>query len=117
MNIRSLLVATILAFAMSPAAGAQATPARGPLRALASNPHWFTDGTGRAVLLAGSHTWQNLQDNGLLIKGATSDPPPVFDYPGYLSTLARHHHNFFRLWRWETTQWTDKATGQERKLA
>ena len=27
-----------------------------PLRALASNPNYFTDGTGRPVYLTGSHT-------------------------------------------------------------
>lgn len=84
--------------------------ARGPLRVLASNPRWFADPSGKAVLLAGSHVWQNLQDNGLLIRGATSDPPPEFDYTGYLDRLERYGHNFFRLWRWETTKWTDGFT-------
>jgi len=50
------------------------TPAKGPLRVLDSNPRWFTDGSGRAIALAGSHVWQSLQDNGLLIRGATSNP-------------------------------------------
>lgn len=99
-----------------PLAGlAQTRPASGPLRVLASNPRWFTDGSGKAIYLAGSHTWQSLQDNGLLIRGAVSDPPPVFDYDGYLSFLERHNHNFFRLWRWETTRWTDRYTGGEVK--
>lgn len=89
--------------------------AAGPLRVLPSNPRWFADGSGKAVVLVGSHVWQNLQDNGLIIRGATSNPPPVFDYNGYLDTLARHGHNFFRMWRWETTQWTDKYTGNEVK--
>mgnify|MGYP000848491357 CR=1 FL=1 len=86
------------------------TPAKGPLRVLDSNPRWFTDGSGRAIALAGSHVWQSLQDNGLLIRGATSNPPPVFDYDGYLAFLKKHNHNFFRLWRWETTKWTDSYT-------
>src|SRR5918998_6279356 len=81
--------------------GQRRQPAAGPLRVLESNPRWFTDGSGRAVYLAGSHIWQSLQDNGLLIPGAVSDPPPVFDYKGYLDFLERHNHNFFRLWRWE----------------
>lgn len=85
----------------------------GPLRVLESNPRWFTDGSGKAVYLAGSHVWQNLQDNGLIIRGSagTSNPPPVFDYEGYLDKLAAWNHNFFRLWRWETTKWTDTFTG------
>jgi hypothetical protein len=93
----------------------QRQPAKGPLRVLESNPRWFTDGTGRAVYLAGTHVWQSLQDNGLLIRGAVSDPPPKFDYDAYLSFLERHNHNFFRLWRWETTKWTDNYTGKEVK--
>ncbi len=63
-------------------------------------------------MLTGSHVWQNLQDNGLIIRGGTSNPPPVFDYNAYLDTLSHHNHNFIRLWRWETTQWTDKFTGE-----
>ena len=79
-------------------------PAPGPLRQLSSNPRWFTDGSGRAVLLAGSHTWWVLQDNNLLmVEGG--DPPPVFDYEGFLDLLVRHDHNFFRLWRWELPRW------------
>lgn len=91
--------------------------AKGPLRVLQSNPRWFTDDSGKAVYLAGSHVWQNLQDNGLIIKGAVSNPPPVFDYDGYLNFLSKHNHNFFRLWRWETTKWTDRYTGNEVKYA
>ena len=29
------------------------------------------------------------------------DPPPAFDYPGWLDFLASHGHNFIRLWTWE----------------
>jgi hypothetical protein len=86
-------------------------PAAGPLRVLPSNPRWFTDGSGKAVYLAGSHIWQSLQDSGLLIRGAVQNPPPVFDYDGYLDFLARHNHNFFRLWRWEVPKWTDEYGG------
>src|SRR5512143_2795776 len=72
-----------------------ARPAAGPLRVLPANPRYFTDGSGQAVYLTGSHTWANLQDVGL------TDPPPAFDFPAYLDFLERHHHNFIRLWRWE----------------
>lgn len=40
------------------------TPAKGPLRILSSNPRYFTDGSGKAIYLAGSHNWHNFQDNG-----------------------------------------------------
>lgn len=99
-----LLLAAALAWGQRP-------PARGPLRVLDANPRWFTDGSGLAVVLTGSHVWQNLQDNGLIIRGATSNPPPVFDYPDYLKRLEGYNHNFFRLWRWEVTKWTDKFGG------
>jgi hypothetical protein len=89
--------------------------ATGPLRVLESNPRWFTDGSGKAVFLAGTHTWASLQDNGLIMRDATSDPPPAFDYEKYLQLLNRHNHNFFRLWRWEVTKWTDRYTGGQVK--
>ncbi len=49
-------------------------PASGPLRLNPANPRYFTDGTGKAVYLTGSHTWTNFKDMG------HSDPPPAFDY-------------------------------------
>ena len=84
----------------------------GPLRVVPANTRWFQDSSGKAVVLTGSHVWQSLQDNGLIIRGGTSNPPPVFDFNAYLDLLSRHNHNFIRLWRWETTQWTDKFTGE-----
>jgi hypothetical protein len=83
-----------------------AGPAQGPLRVLESNPRFFTDGTGKAVFLAGSHIWHNFQDNGHRLP-QRQDPPPAFDYKAYLDFLESRHHNFFRLWRWEAPQWTD----------
>ena len=47
-----------------------ATPAAGPLRVSTANPRYFTDGSGKAVYLTGSHTWASLQDMGL------TDPAP-----------------------------------------
>lgn len=44
---------------------AYAATASGPLRIHPTNPRYFTDGSGKAVLLTGSHTWANLQDIGL----------------------------------------------------
>jgi hypothetical protein len=89
------------------AAGAwgQQGPARGPLRILQSNPRYFTDGLGKAIYLAGSHNWGNFQDSGHRL--GIGDPPPVSDYKRFLDFLQGHHHNFFRLWRWETPKWTD----------
>ncbi len=72
--------------------------ALGPLRVHPSNPRYFTDGTGRAIYLTGSHTWNNFQDMGL------TDPPPPFDFNAYLDFLEAHNHNFIRLWTWELTR-------------
>jgi len=93
-----------LLLASATAGFGQRPPIRGPLRVTATNPHWFVDGSGRAVLLAGSHTWGSLKDNGIIVPGATSSPPRAFDYYAYLGLLAKYGHNFFRLWRWETTR-------------
>jgi len=85
---------------------AQSKPARGPLKVLNANPRYFTDGSGRAIYLAGSHNWSNFQDNGhRMLEGR--DTPPTFAYKAYLDFLQAHHHNFFRLWRWEAPKWTD----------
>jgi hypothetical protein len=69
-----------------------AQQATGPLRVHPTNPRYFVDSTGKAVLLGGSHTWINLVDSG------TVSPPPAFDYNAYLDFLSSNHHNFFRLW-------------------
>jgi hypothetical protein len=70
--------------------------AKGPLRVLSTNPRYFTDGSGKAMYLTAAHTWDNLPDIGL------TDPPPAFDFNGYLRFLAEHSYNYIRLWRWET---------------
>ena len=67
----------------------------GPLRVHRDNPRYFADADGRAVLLTGFHTWNNLQELG------PSDPPKPFDYEGYLDLLQKHGVNYIRLWRWE----------------
>ncbi|MGJ5814652.1 DUF6298 domain-containing protein [Paludibaculum fermentans] len=115
MRRTSLWLASIVL--LSAGTGLAQQQVKGPLRVLKSNPRWFEDGTGKAVLLTGSHTWQNLQDNGLLIRGAVEDPPTRFDYDDYLARLKKYNHNFFRLWRWETTKWTDGYTGNEVKYS
>src|SRR5262245_46450963 len=78
-------------------------PARGPLSVLPANPRYFTDGSGRAVFLTGSHTWDNRQDFG----------SRAFDWDDYLARLGRYHHNFVRFWMWEqpkgVTTWPDPA--------
>ncbi len=81
-------------------------PAAGPLRPHPDNPRWFTDGSGKAIYLAGSHIWHSFQDHGHR-RESGEDPPPVFDYDRFLSVLEANGHNFTRLWRWELPRWTD----------
>ncbi len=81
-------------------------PASGPLRVCPRNPRYFCDAGGRAVLLVGSHTWNNLVDMG------RSDPPEAFDFDAYLDFLGRYGHNFIRLWAWDSTTWDTRANGR-----
>jgi len=79
--------------------GSQSVPTAGPLHVHPDNPRYFTDGTGRAVYLTGSHVWSNLPDMG------PGDPPPRFDFTAYLDFLTRLNHNFIRMWTWESVRW------------
>jgi hypothetical protein len=77
--------------------------ALGPLVVSEANPRYFTvagDMNGRAVYLAGSHIWHNLQD-GIGPGEACGDSPEAMDFGEYLDFLAERGHNFIRLWRWE----------------
>jgi hypothetical protein len=78
--------------------------APGPLVVSRANPRYFTvasgDGAGRAVYLAGSHIWHNLQD-GIGPGQECSDTPEAMDFGEYLDFLGERGHNFIRLWRWE----------------
>jgi len=66
--------------------------ATGPLRALASNPRYFTDGSGKAILLSGSHTWNDFMDMGN--SGATV----ATDFNAYVNFLKAHGQNATILW-------------------
>lgn len=83
--------------------------AAGPLRVHPTNPRYFTDGSGKAIYLTGSHTWANLVDIG------PSDPPPRFDFDACLGWMHRLNHNFIRMWTWEPVTWNTKAN-RENKL-
>jgi hypothetical protein len=89
----------------------KAKSTKGPLRVHSTNPRYFTDGTKlpdgsvKAVYLTGAHTWNNLVDMG------RSDPTEKFDFEAYLDFLEKHHHNFIRLWAWDSTVWDTRANG------
>ena len=67
----------------------------GALRALATNPNYFTDGTGKAIYLTGSHTWNTVQDWG------TNDTIQPLDFTAFVKMLEKYHHNFTLLWTTE----------------
>jgi hypothetical protein len=77
----------------TPLAPVRAQTATGPLRVDPANPRYFTDGSGKAIYLTGSHTWSNFLDRGTL------HPPQVpFDYAAYTNWMVSHNFNFMRLW-------------------
>ncbi len=84
--------------APAPASGAGSSgskPITAPLVAHATNPNYFADGTGKAIYLTGSHTWNNLQDwgtNGLVQR---------LDFTAYVKMLVDHNHNLTLLWSTE----------------
>jgi len=86
------------------------TLVNGPLRRHPTNPRYFTDDSGRAILLVGSHTWNNLVDMG------PTDPPAPFDFDAYLDWLAGYPHNFFRLWTWELLSWNTQGNREKAPL-
>jgi hypothetical protein len=100
-----------LALCILPLCQAFSTKATGPLRVHPENPRYFTDGTGKAIYLTGSHTWNNLVDMG------PSDPPPRFDFPAHLDWMVQLNHNFMRMWTWESTTWdtTGNSPGQRKE--
>src|SRR5437868_8355635 len=76
-------------------AAAVPKPITTPLKALATNPHYFTDGTGKAIYLTGSHTWNNFQDWG------TNDSIQPLDFQPFVQMLVKYRHNFTLLWTTE----------------
>jgi hypothetical protein len=98
-----LLGVALLPFAAICASGAADAPAAvtharaitEPLRLHSSNHHYFSDGSGKAILLTGSHTWNDFQDWG------TNDSIHPLDFAAYVRMLAAHHHNFTLLWATE----------------
>src|SRR6266850_2736263 len=92
-NVALLVLA--MSFATLQAAEPAVGAAKGPLRAHPSNPRYFTDGSGKAIYLTGSHTWNTLQDWG------TNDTIQPLDFKAFVKMLVAHHHNFTLIWMTE----------------
>lgn len=69
----------------------------GVLVADGTNGRYFANTAG-PVVLAGFHTWYDLQDGG------TSNPPTAFGWSTYKSALVSYGVNFTKLWRLESTR-------------
>jgi hypothetical protein len=102
---RLMVVIVVLGFAVPaghawgdpppPVSPAAPRPITVPLRALATNPNYFTDGSDNAIYLTGSHTWNTVQDWG------TNDTIEPLDFKAFVNMLVAHHHNFTLLWTTE----------------
>ncbi len=59
---------------------------------VSSNPHYFKDGHGAALILNGSQTWNTLQDWG------ADGSVQALDFDAFVKFLTAHGHNFTLLW-------------------
>lgn len=84
---------TLLCLALLAVSCRQETP--NPLRVSEVNPRYFTDNSGKAIYLTGSHTWDNLVD----INDPDKETP--LNYDEYLEFLTTRNHNYTRLWTWD----------------
>ena len=63
------------------------------LRIHPTNPRYFTDETGKAIYMTGSHTWF------IIHYYADANPQMSYDdFEDYLDWMQSHGHNFIRLW-------------------
>jgi hypothetical protein len=105
-RINSLAVMTIVIFlAMF---SCQENP--NTLRVSKINPRYFTDNSGKAIYLTGSHTWNTL------VEMNTKVHQDQFDFDTYLDFMNRYNHNFLRLWIWELFVHNDYADTVNGKL-
>lgn len=68
-----------------------------PLRIHPKNFRYFTDDSGRAIVLSGSHTWLRKTEN----RQWQADGWDLEKFNKYLDFLKYWNHNFVRLWMWE----------------
>jgi hypothetical protein len=69
--------------------------ATGPLRVNPANPRYFTDASGKAILLVGSDYWNLWQDGG------RTNPPPAFDYDAFVQFAVSHGYDYLKSQTWE----------------
>ncbi len=104
---KRVLILTVSLFFLVHFTGCQRVDSAGPLKVSEENPRYFTDQSGKAVYLTGSHTWNNLVEM-TVIPGQD-----LFNYEAYLDFLETYHHNFFRLWAWDLLTWNTSGNREE----
>jgi len=81
----------------------------GPLRKNPINPRYFTDDSGNAIYLTGSHNWSVMNDMWL-----EGDPKHEMDYPAFLQMMQDYGHNFLRFWQFhmqtKCAPWNKRST-------
>jgi len=110
LSLAVIFIGVIVEGAFGQEAGKPLVPVRapiasGPLRVNPANPRYFTDGSGKAIYLTGSHTWANLMD-----RGQAKPPGVAFDYAAYMKWMVNHNFNFMRLW---TAELPDAGPGPD----
>ncbi len=78
------------------AARSSETTTKTPLLRADPNSRYLLDPDGKAVVLAGAHTWNSVQD--------WSAQPPM-DFGRYLAKLRQEGHNCTRLWQLDLLNW------------
>jgi hypothetical protein len=88
---------------IAPTFAVAAPIAGGPLSVHPANPRYFTDASGRAVYLTGSHFWTTIQSWDPAKGSAPSaNGNSAFDtFAEYVAFLRDRNHNFTRLWTFD----------------
>ena len=68
-------------------------PTAGLLRVHPGNSRYFTDDSGKAIYMTGSHVWWNI-----VAKGGRNPPYTDADYEAFLDYIESFDHNFTRIW-------------------
>lgn len=71
--------------------------ASSPLRIHPNNFRYFTDDSGKAIVLSGSHTWLRKAENHQW----KADGWNLEKFNKYIDFLKYWNHNYVRLWMWE----------------
>jgi hypothetical protein len=84
-------------------ASSKFSPLSEPLKVHPSNPRYFTDSSGKAILLSGFEFWDILRLDG------THDPEAV-SWSDFMDAAEKQGTNFVRLWIWnELTKFRGKS--------